>query len=252
MAKLEIKSLSAEVEGKAIFEDLNLVVNSGEKHVIMGPNGAGKSTLGNVIMGHPKYDAKGEALLDGKNILGLEPEERAAKGLFLSFQYPMEIEGVTIANFLRTALNENRPSEKKVSVFKFQEILKEKMLELNIPEEFAGRFVNQGFSGGEKKRCEILQMSILEPKVAILDETDSGLDVDSMKIVAENINKIHAKTKCSIIMITHHKNILKYFKPDFIHIFIGGKIVKSGGIELAEILEEKGYAAFQPLKLHLE
>jgi len=206
----------------------------------MGPNGSGKSTLSNVIMGHPKYTVtQGKILLNGEDIIGLTPDERAKKGLFLSFQYPSEISGVTISNFIRTALNNQR--EEKINVMEFQKLLKEKLQLLSIPQDFASRYLNAGFSGGEKKKSEILQLAILNPKVALLDETDSGLDIDALKSVSNGINAVMDKDKI-ILIITHYKRILEYIKPDKLSIMIEGKIVLEGEADLVDQLEEKGYA----------
>ncbi len=236
---LEIKNLTSKVEDKDILKWLNLKVNKGEVHVIMGPNGAGKSTLGNILMGHPRHEQSGgEIILDGKNLEGLAADERAKAGMFLSFQYPEEIPGVTVEDFLRSA--KNAVADKKYSIFKFRKLIEEKMEELHIKKDYAERYLNVGFSGGEKKKNEILQMAILEPKVAILDETDSGLDVDAIKVVYEGVNKLRTEDN-AIIIITHYNKVLQYLKPDHVHILYNGKIVKSGGIELAHEIEEKGY-----------
>ena len=221
---LEIKELTSKVEDKEILKGLNLTVNRGEVHVIMGPNGAGKSTLA--------------IILDGESLNGLRADERAKKGVFLSFQYPEEIPGVTVEDFLRTA--KNSISEEKTGIFKFRKLLDKKMEELHFNSAYADRHLNVGFSGGEKKKNEILQMSILEPKIAILDETDSGLDVDAIKVVYEGVTKLRNENN-SFIIITHYNKVLQYLKPDFVHVLYNGKIVKSGGIELAEEIETKGY-----------
>ena len=211
----------------------------------MGPNGAGKSTLANVLMGHPGYEVtQGEVLFKGENILGLAPDERSRMGLFLAFQYPVAIPGVSVANFLRMAINARRKSEngngKGIPLPEFRELLRGKMDLLKIPHEFAGRFLNDGFSGGEKKRAEILQLATLEPEIAILDETDSGLDIDAVRIVAKGINALIGE-ELGILIITHYQRILNYIKPDFVHILLAGRILQSGGPELAEHLEEVGY-----------
>lgn len=235
--RLEIKDLHVEIEGKEIIKGLNLTINTGETHAIMGPNGSGKSTLSNTLMGHPKYKiTKGSIHFDGKDITVLKTNERAKLGIFLSFQYPAEIPGVTLSNFLFTAY---KSVYGNISPMEFSKILKEKMEFLKFNPEFAKRHLNEGFSGGEKKRCEILQMSILNPKLAILDETDSGLDIDALKTVSNGINAKNEET--SVLLITHYQRILKYVTPNFVHVYIDGKIVKSGGKELAEELEAKGY-----------
>jgi Fe-S cluster assembly ATP-binding protein len=245
---LQIKNLHASVDGKPILKGVNLTVRQGEIHAIMGPNGSGKSTLSRVIMGDPQYKVdEGEILLDGKSVLDLEPDERARLGLFLSFQYPMEVPGVSLSNFLRTAYNSIHPTQ-QLSVFKFQPLLETRLSELGMQQNFANRYVNDGFSGGEKKRCEILQMSVLEPKIAVLDETDSGLDVDALKIVSEGANRISARTGMGVLLITHYQRILKYVKPQFVHVFVDGKIVQSGDSKLAEELENSGYAKYLPAK----
>ncbi|MEK7544796.1 MAG: Fe-S cluster assembly ATPase SufC [Patescibacteria group bacterium] len=247
---LIIKNLHATVEKKEILKGISLSIKSGEIHAIMGPNGSGKSTLCNVLMGHPKYEVtKGQVLLDKENILDIEADKRAQKGLFLSFQYPQEIPGISYANFLRTAKNALLigQGKKPMSVMEFATFMKEKMKMLDTPEDFRTRSVNEGFSGGEKKRAEILQMAILEPLFGMLDETDSGLDIDALRTVARGAAKIAKENNMGILLITHYQRILKYIKPDFIHIMINGKIVKSGGHELVEKLEEKGYEQFQKL-----
>lgn len=234
---LKIDDLHVSSDEKEIIKGLSLNINKGEIHAIMGPNGAGKSTLSFALMGHPKYTiTKGKVSIDGKDLLQMEVNERAKSGLFLSFQYPFEIQGVSVANFLRNAYNEIKG---KISVSDFMNILYEKMGELKIEKEFAKRHLNVGFSGGEKKRSEILQMLVLEPKYVILDETDSGLDVDALRIVAKGINKI--SQKAGVLVITHYQRILHYIKPKYVHILKEGKIVKSGDYRLAEEIEQKGY-----------
>lgn len=236
---LEIKNLHVEKDGKKILKGVNLKLEKGKIHVLMGPNGSGKSTLANVMMGNPKYEiTEGEIIFDGEIINDLSPDERAKKGIFLSFQYPSEISGVAISAFLRTALNNLQ--EKKISVMDFRDLLKEKLKLLKINEDFADRYLNEGFSGGEKKKSEILQFAVLNPKIAVLDETDSGLDIDSLKAVAEGINKTASKDKI-ILIITHYKRILEYIKPDRLSILIDGKIAMEGNSELIDELEEKGY-----------
>jgi len=237
---LEINNLHVEIENKEILKGINLTLELGKVNVLMGPNGSGKSTLANVIMGHPGYKiTEGEILFNNVNITNLNATERAKLGLFLSFQYPQEVSGVTISNFLRTALN--AINETKISVMDFHKLLKEKLELLNMPEEFSERYLNEGFSGGEKKKSEILQMSILNPKLSILDETDSGLDIDALKIVSQGINKVMDKDKC-ILLITHYKRILEHVKPDKVFIMLDGKIVKVGDATLVDELEEKGYS----------
>lgn len=241
MAKnlLNINSLKVNIEGKEILKGLSLQVREGETHVIMGPNGGGKSTLAYTLMGHPKYEIKGgEIEFEGELINNLKADKRAKKGIFLSFQYPEEIPGVTVEEFLRTA--KTSVSWEMQKLIPFKKLLKEKMEQLEMKEEYASRYLNLGFSGGEKKKNEILQMSILEPKLAILDETDSGLDVDAIRIVAEGVKKIKDE-KNSILVITHYNKLLDYLNPDYIHILLDGKIVKTGGIELAKEIDEMGY-----------
>ncbi len=241
MAELKIRDLYAGIEGKEILKGVNLSVKQGEVHAIMGPNGSGKSTLSGVIMGNPRYEiAKGSIEFDGKSILELEPNERAKKGLFLSFQYPLEIQGLTFSRFLHAAYKNQYPLE-AMSVVQFRKKLQETAKELEISEDFIERELNVGFSGGEKKRAEIIQMKILKPKIAIMDETDSGLDIDSLKLVSKAVNNMRSP-QFGAIVITHYKRILNYLKPDFVHVMHNGKIIKSGGIELADRLEEKGYA----------
>lgn len=241
-ALLQIKGLTASIEERQILKGVNLTVNPGEVHAIMGPNGSGKSTLAKVLAGHPSYSVTGgSALLEGKDLLALEPDERSKAGLFLAFQYPHEIPGVSILNFLRTALNSRL--EKEMPVLEFRKLLYSKMEMLGMDKAFATRFVNDGFSGGEKKRCEILQMAVLQPKLAVLDETDSGLDIDALKIVSQGVNKIKEEgtPKPGVVVITHYNRILDYLKPDFVHVFADGRILKTGGSELAHELEERGY-----------
>lgn len=240
---LEVKNLKVKVEEKEILKGLDLEIKQGEIHAILGPNGAGKSTLANSLMGHPRYEITGgEIELNNENINELRADERAKKGVFLSFQYPEEIPGVTVENFLRTA--KSAVSGKQQSIFAFKKLLKEKMNLLDMKEEYASRYLNDGFSGGEKKKNEILQMAILEPKLAILDETDSGLDVDAVRTVAEGVKKL-ANPETSILIITHHNKILEYLKPDYVHILVDGKIVKTGDMNLAREIEESGYEDFR-------
>jgi Fe-S cluster assembly ATP-binding protein len=239
MDSLDIKDVNITVEGKEIVKHLSITVKPGEVHALMGPNGSGKSSLANALMGHPRYViSKGTVQLDGQDILSLPADERAKKGLFLSFQYPLEIPGVTVESFLRMARNSVKGDT--MSVVDFHKLLKAKLDELKIDQAFARRYLNEGFSGGERKRMEILQMSVLEPKYVILDETDSGLDVDALKVVAEGIKRMHGKDK-GILIITHFNRILKYVEPDHVHILVDGKIVKSGGKALAHEVEAQGY-----------
>ena len=240
---LSIKNLHAAVDGKEILKGLNLEVKAGEVHAIMGPNGSGKSTLASVIAGNDSFDvSEGQVILDGEDLAELAPEERAHKGIFLSFQYPVEIPGVSVTNFIRTAINETRKARKQdeMPAKDMLKLIREKSELLEIDRKFLSRSLNQGFSGGEKKRNEIFQMAMLEPKVAILDETDSGLDIDALRIVANGVNKLKSD-KNAVILITHYQRLLDYIVPDFVHVLLDGKIVKSGGKELAYELEEKGY-----------
>jgi Fe-S cluster assembly ATP-binding protein len=241
MSALEIKNLSVDIADKQILKDFNLTVPKGEVHAIMGPNGTGKSTLAKALAGHEDYEITGgEAFLDGENIVGKEADEISRDGLFLAFQYPVEIPGVTIANFIRAALQARLPDGEKIKAREYYNELYKQMDELKIKREFTSRNVNEGFSGGEKKRCEILQMSMLKPKYAIMDETDSGLDIDALKIVAEGVNKMRGPD-IGILVITHYQRLLNYIVPDVVHVMYDGKIVKSGPKELALELEEKGY-----------
>ncbi len=240
MAHLEVKDLHVKVEDKKILNGINLEINRGEIVALMGPNGSGKSTLACALMGSPKHAVeKGQIIINGEDITSLSPDKRAKKGLFLSFQYPSEIPGVSVANFLRTALNSINGTS--ISVKEFMQRLKEKMRLLDIDESFAKRYLNEGFSGGEKKRAEILQLAVLQPKIAILDETDSGTDVDALKTIANGINKIKEECNMGVLLITHYNRILQYVRPDKIHIVIDGKIVKTGGPELADKIEAEGY-----------
>ncbi|MBI4234718.1 Fe-S cluster assembly ATPase SufC [Candidatus Peregrinibacteria bacterium] len=249
---LEIKYLHAETQdGLKILNGINLTIKSGEIHAIMGPNGSGKSTLCKVLMGHPKYKiTKGKILFNDKEITELEPDERAHLGLFLGFQHPLEITGVTLSNFLRHAKNAcikaNNKDAKTVDPGDFLKTMKKKAQDLKMDEKFVSRSVNEGSSGGERKRAEIVQMAVIEPKIALLDEIDSGLDIDALKIVAEEINNAHQKNNSGILLITHYQRILNYIKPNFVHIMHAGKIIQSGTSKLAEELEEKGYENFRP------
>jgi Fe-S cluster assembly ATP-binding protein len=234
-----IKELHVSVEGKEILKGVDLAIKRGEVHALMGPNGSGKSTLANALMGHPLYEVThGRVLFKGADILGLTPDERARRGLFLAFQYPTAIPGVTMVNFLRSALKAVRGEE--VPVRDFRHLLKETMELLKMDESFARRYVNDGFSGGEKKRAEVLQLGILKPQMAVLDETDSGLDIDALRTVSEGINALSGPN-LGMLLITHYQRILNYIKPDFVHVLFAGRIVKSGGSELAQELEAKGY-----------
>ena len=240
---LKIKDLQANIEGKEILKGINLEVNAGEVHAIMGPNGSGKSTLANVIAGREEYEVTGgEISLDGEDIEDLDPEERAHRGVFLSFQYPVEIPGVSVTNFMKTAINETRKAQGKddMAAKDMLKMIREKSEMLEIDRKFLSRSLNEGFSGGEKKRNEIFQMAMLEPKLAILDETDSGLDIDALRIVANGVNKLKNKDNATIV-ITHYQRLLDYIVPDFVHVLYKGKIVKSGGKELAQELEKRGY-----------
>lgn len=240
MNTLEIKDLHVSIGDKEILKGLNMAVRQGEIHALMGPNGSGKSTLSYAIMGHPRYAiTKGEILFNGQSILEMKPNERAKLGLFLCFQYPMEVQGVQVANFLRLASNNMHSSEEQVS--EFRKRLKENMKMLKMSETFSTRYINDGFSGGEKKRGEILQMTVLKPKIAILDEADSGLDIDALKIVANGVNHAMKTLPLGVLIITHYQRILNFIKPDFVHIVVDGKIVQSGGPELAERLDGEGY-----------
>lgn len=235
----EIKNLHVNVDGKEILKGLNLTIYEGKVHALMGRNGSGKTTLSYTIMGHPKYQVtEGEILFKGENIASLKPEERAKKRLFLAFQYPVAIPGVSVGNFLRASMKAVRGAE--VPIKEFRMLLKDKMKLLHMPETVVGRYVNDGFSGGEKKRLEILQMALLEPEVAILDETDSGLDIDALTIVSDGINRLRDDTR-AMLVITHYQRLLNYVKPDFVHVLMDGRLVKSGGPELASQLEAKGY-----------
>jgi Fe-S cluster assembly ATP-binding protein len=245
MSQLEIKNLHVSIDGKEILKGLDLTIEQGEVHAIMGPNGTGKSTLAYTLMGHPNYTVtEGEVWFKGKNILEMEADERSRAGIFLAFQYPVAIPGVTVANFLRSAINSRRraenPEDKGIAIPEFRKLLKEKMAMLKMDSAFAGRYLNDGFSGGEKKRAEILQMATLRPEIAILDETDSGLDIDALRIVSEGVNALSGP-ELGVLVITHYQRLLNYIKPQFVHIMMGGRIVESGGPELALHLEEHGY-----------
>ena len=240
---LKVKDLHAEINGKEILKGINLEINPGEVHAIMGPNGSGKSTLSMVLSGNPSYEVtSGEVEFCGKDLLGMSPETRSHEGIFLGFQYPVEIPGVSMVNFMRSAINEKRKyfNQEPMSATDFLKLMREKRAIVELDNKLASRSVNEGFSGGEKKRNEIFQMAVLEPKLSILDETDSGLDIDALRIVAGGVNKLKNENNATIV-ITHYQRLLDYIKPDFVHILYKGKIVKTGGPELALELEEKGY-----------
>ena len=239
---LEIKNLQASINKKTILKGLNLNIKPGELHAMMGPNGSGKSTLSNIITGKKGYEISGDIIFENKSLLDLEIEERAQKGIFLAFQYPLEITGVNTNNFFKTSLNviKKARGEKELDAIEFLKLLKSRASELKFDNKFLSRQLNVGFSGGEKKKNEILQMSLLNPKLSILDETDSGLDIDALKIVAEVVNSLKSKDK-SFLIITHYQRLLNYIKPDFVHVLMNGKIIKSGGREIALELEQKGY-----------
>jgi Fe-S cluster assembly ATP-binding protein len=244
-ATLEIRDLRVSVENKEILRGVDLTVRQGEVHALMGPNGSGKSTLAGVVMGRPGYEVTGgDVLFQGESILGLTPDERARRGLFLAFQYPVEVPGVSVVNFLRSAYNALKnptgDETKKVSALAFRSLMKEKMALVGVDDDMVRRYVNQGFSGGEKKRMETLQLAVLEPRIAILDETDSGLDIDALKAVASGINQLRGPN-LGLLLITHYQRILEYVTPDHVHVLMGGRVVKEGGPDLAHELEAKGY-----------
>ncbi len=244
-AVLEIRNLHVSVVDKPILRGVNLTVKQGEVHALMGPNGSGKSTLANALLGHPAYEiTAGQVIFEGRDLLEMEPDERSRAGLFLAFQYPVSIPGITLANFLRQAINARMkavdPDSKGISIPDFRRLMKEKMDFLHMDQGFAGRYLNEGFSGGEKKRAEILQMAVLNPRIAILDETDSGLDIDALRIVAEGVNTLKGPNM-GVLVITHYQRILNYIKPEYVHVMYDGQIVESGGAELALRLEEQGY-----------
>ncbi|MGD2070534.1 MAG: Fe-S cluster assembly ATPase SufC [Gemmatimonadota bacterium] len=246
---LKIQNLHAKVaeEESGILKGLNLELQKGEIHAVMGPNGSGKSTLAKVLMGHPGYEATGGTVVyKGEDVLDLEPDERAQKGIFLAFQYPVEIPGVSIANFLRTALQARLGGDDELDLFEFQDLLMDRMAMLDMDPSFAERPVNDGFSGGEKKRNEILQMAVLKPSLALMDETDSGLDIDALKTVAAGVNKLAEEDPdMTVLLITHYQRILNYIQPDHVHVMVDGRIVRSGGPEVALELEESGYAEWK-------
>jgi Fe-S cluster assembly ATP-binding protein len=258
LADFDIKDLRVSVEGREILKGVSLGISRGEVHAIMGPNGSGKSTLSNTLMGHPGYEVTGgEVHFKGKNLLELEPDERARLGVYLAFQYPTVVPGVTMANFLRTALNARRgydgkDKSKAITPREFRALLNEPMQTLRMDESFLSRYVNDGFSGGEKKRAEILQMAVLKPEIAILDETDSGLDIDSIRFVSDAINSLRGQD-LGVLIITHYSRILEYIKPDYIHVLVNGQIVESGGPEVAGRLEKSGYSEWgldEPATIH--
>jgi Fe-S cluster assembly ATP-binding protein len=245
MSEMVIRNLHVNIEGKEILKGVNLTIPQGEVHAIMGPNGTGKSTLAYTLMGHPSYQVtSGEVIFNGQNVLELKPDARSRLGIFLAFQYPVSIPGVSVANFLRTAVNARRKAlnseDKGIPIPEFRRNLKEKMELLKMDPSFATRYLNEGFSGGEKKRAEILQMAVLKPEIAVLDETDSGLDIDALRIVSEGVNVLRGKD-LGVLLITHYQRILNYIKPDYVHVMMDGRIVESGGPELAFSLEERGY-----------
>ncbi len=259
MADLEIRDLYVSVEGKEILKGVNLTVNKGETHALMGPNGSGKTSLSYTLMGHPGYKVEsGDILLKGASMLGLSPDKRARLGMFLAFQYPSAVPGVSVPNFLRTALGaikrrgDEEPQDEKgrremlMPPAQFRKVLREKMQMLKMDESFTKRYLNDGFSGGEKKRMEMLQMAILQPEIAILDETDSGLDIDALRTIADGVNGM-AGPDLGILIITHYQRILNYVKPDFVHVLLDGRIVREGGIELVEELEKHGYEGMKPV-----
>jgi Fe-S cluster assembly ATP-binding protein len=245
MSELDIRNVHVGIDGHEILKGVDLIVKQGEVHALMGPNGTGKSTLAYALMGHPSYEiTEGEVCFKGIDLLELEPDERSHLGLFLAFQYPVAIPGVSVANFLRTAINAQRkakdPDDKGISIPEFRRMLKERMDFLQMDHSFAGRYLNEGFSGGEKKRAEVLQMAALQPEIAIMDETDSGLDIDALRIVAEGVNTLRGPD-LGVLVITHYQRILNYIKPDYVHIMLDGQIVETGGPDLALHLEEHGY-----------
>jgi Fe-S cluster assembly ATP-binding protein len=244
-AALEIRNLHVSVEDKPILRGVNLTVKQGEVHALMGPNGSGKSTLANALLGNPAYEiTEGQVIFDGHDLLEMEADERSRAGLFLAFQYPISIPGVTLANFLRLAINARMkavdPDSKGISVSDFRKLMRAKMDGLHMDHSFAGRYLNEGFSGGEKKRAEILQMAVLNPKIAILDETDSGLDIDALRVVSEGVSSLRGPD-LGVLVITHYQRILNYIQPDYVHVMYQGRIVESGGADLALHLEERGY-----------
>jgi len=248
MPDLEIRNLHAAIDDSEILRGIDLEMSRGQIHAIMGPNGSGKSTLANVLMGHPAYEVTdGQVTFEGTDVLELEPDERSRMGLFLAFQYPSAIPGVTVANFLRMAVNAHRRSpegdENPIRIPEFRKLLQENMERLKIDRSMSSRYINDGFSGGEKKRMEMLQMAVLEPRLAILDETDSGLDIDALRIVSDGVNRL-AGPELGVLVITHYSRLLQYIKPDVVHILVNGRIVRTGGPELADELERDGYSPY--------
>ncbi|HEU0194926.1 MAG TPA: Fe-S cluster assembly ATPase SufC [Gaiellales bacterium] len=248
MADLEIRNLHAAIDGSEILRGIDLEMSRGQIHAIMGPNGSGKSTLANVLMGHPAYEVTdGQVIFEGTDVLELEPDERSRLGLFLAFQYPSAVPGVTVANFLRMAVNAHRRSpegdENPIRIPEFRKLLQENMELLKIDRSMSSRYLNDGFSGGEKKRMEMLQMAMLQPRLAIMDETDSGLDIDALRIVSDGVNRL-AGPELGVLVITHYSRLLQYIKPDVVHILVNGRIVRTGGPELADELEREGYAPY--------
>jgi Fe-S cluster assembly ATP-binding protein len=248
MPDLEIRNLHAAIDGSEILRGIDLEMSRGQIHAIMGPNGSGKSTLANVLMGHPAYEVTdGQVTFEGADVLELEPDERSRLGLFLAFQYPSAIPGVTVANFLRMAVNAHRRSpegdENPIRIPEFRKLLQENMEMLKIDRSMSSRYLNDGFSGGEKKRMEMLQMAVLQPRLAILDETDSGLDIDALRVVSDGVNRL-AGPELGVLVITHYSRLLRYIKPDVIHVLVNGRIVRTGGPELADELERDGYAPY--------
>jgi Fe-S cluster assembly ATP-binding protein len=245
MADLEIRNLHVRAGDKEILKGLDLTVRDGQVHALMGPNGSGKSTLANAIVGHPNFEiTEGEILLDGDDVIGTDPDERARAGLFMAFQYPVAVPGVTVTKYLRTVMNALREEkgEDPVSLKDFRRTVEDAMKLVEVPREFAARYLNEGFSGGEKKRMEILQLALQEPRIAVLDETDSGLDIDALRIVANGVNSLKATSpEMGVLIITHYQRILHMVQPDFVHVLYDGRIVKEGGSELVELLEQKGY-----------
>ncbi len=243
--ELETRDLHASIDSKEILKGVNFKVKQGEIHAIMGPNGSGKSTLANTIMGHPRYKVdKGDIILNGESVIGLTPDKRARKGLFLAFQYPVTVQGVSLMSFMRSSYDAIRGNghagKGSVPFMEFKRLLDDKLKLLQVDSSFVSRYLNEGFSGGEKKRCEILQLALLQPKIAVLDETDSGLDIDALKIVADGVNRV-AGPEMGVVIITHYQRILRYIQPQYVHVLVDGKIAMSGGNELALQLEEKGY-----------
>ena len=244
MAQLEIRNLHVSAGDREILKGLDLTVESGKVHAMMGPNGSGKSTLANAIMGHPNLEVtEGQVLLNGEDITGTDPDERARMGLFMAFQYPVSVPGVTVTKYLRTVMNAHREEqgEDPVSLKDFRRTVEDAMKLVEVPREFASRYLNDGFSGGEKKRMEILQLALLNPSLAVLDETDSGLDIDALKVVSEGVNRFREQDGKGVLLITHYTRILRYIKPDFVHVFVNGRIAEQGGPELADQLEAEGY-----------